>query len=118
MGALYNSLYILSTALLIPVIVGLFLLLASTLVHLGGTFREWIQREKCRAGVRALVRRGLCPDPGALQAVRREALSLKRAPDYLRWFLAEVRGARLGVCYRLKDGRVIYVPEKPESETK
>ncbi|MFH2000056.1 MAG: MotA/TolQ/ExbB proton channel family protein [Planctomycetota bacterium] len=94
MSELYNSLYIISTGLLIPVIVGLFLLLALSLSCLGGTTREYITRLKCRSVVRALLRRGLDADPESRMDILTDVMKITRAPDFLLWFISEIKGPR------------------------
>lgn len=49
MTALVDALYLLSTALLVPVVIGLFLLVIHSLLELGGSLREWRERRRVRS---------------------------------------------------------------------
>jgi len=57
MHQLTNILYHLTSALLIPVILALFLLLAWTLFEVGGFLREWLERRKMERGWQAFLQR-------------------------------------------------------------
>lgn len=56
MTFIVDALYLFSTVLLIPVVAGLFLLGAQSLLELGGMFREWRERRGLRQRWQALQR--------------------------------------------------------------
>ena len=64
MNQLVQTLYLFSTALLLPVIVLLFLLVLHCLLELGGLIREWRDRRSVRSAWQKICRTGLqtCAD--------------------------------------------------------